>query len=554
MSSSVRLPAYRTVRKLVLVLVVALLMPVPASAERPPDPCGMLETVAFARSHLCTHGADAAPTAIDIRRAEAAVRDPSAPAPCVKTTTETNYTGGQRIRVLYGVPSDRVPSSADRALIPRWLAQASDALRASGGSQEYRFYCTGSPATVAVPSVVLDPIGADGLYTFEDLAASLSRLGFTNANMDYAVFVDQLGGAYPYAGQGSSEFDTQPEPALNTNNDGSIGKLALIKLDPGSGDYGALAFMHEVGHNLGAVQLNAPHSSGGAHCFDEYDTMCYYDGGSYFTDGGQIQYLCPTEVNPTSIWDCGKDDYYNATQVVVNTGGSYLEANWNLARSSWLSPAVGGPPVVTTPMFSFAGGVVTSTKTIRVMATWIANDSDGIASQQLQMRTGGGAWVTLAVVASARSYTTPIEFPAGPYNFRVRATDTQGHVSAWSKGRPFSLTQPVPTYSGTWNTATGSNFVDGTSRYSTSQGYAALKTFTGRAFAWVGSKGPEFGTSIVATDGVGIAATQQAATAQYRMVIQRSGWGIDGPHSVWVNCDATSGHPRCDVDAFVVMV
>jgi hypothetical protein len=545
-----------TLEKLLLVVVLALMMPVPASAtaERSPDPCGRLKAVPFAHSHLCTHGPDPAPTAIDINRAEVALGDPTAPAPCVKTASETNYTGGQRIRVLYGVPSDRTPSSTNRALIPRWLAQASDTLRASGGGQRYRFYCTGSPAVVAITSVTLDPIGADGLYTYEDLAASLTRLGLTNRNMDYAVFVDQVGGAYPYAGQGSLESDPQPEPALNDNNDASIGKLAFISLSPGSGDYDALVFMHEVGHNLGAVQHNSPHSSGAGHCYDEWDTLCYWDGGIYFTNGGEIQYLCPTDVQPTSIFDCGKDDYYSAAKVRVNPQGSYLETNWNLARSSWLSPVVGGPPVVTTPMVGFAGGAVTPTKGIKVIVRWMTLDSDGIASQQLQMQTGGGTWANVAVTPSARSYTSTIPFPSGPYNFRVRATDTKGNVSAWTTGSPFSLTQPTPTYSGTWNTATGANYVDGTTRYSTTQGYAALKTFTGRAFAWVGSMGPAFGTSTVATDGVGTSKTQQASTDLYRMVIQRSGWGITGPHSVWVNCDATVGHPRCDVDAFVVIV
>ena len=61
----------------------------------------------------------------------------------------------------------------------------------------------------------------------------MTRLGLTDNNMDYAVFVDQLGAAYPYSGQGSLESDTQPEPALNNNNDASVGKLALIRLDPG---------------------------------------------------------------------------------------------------------------------------------------------------------------------------------------------------------------------------------------------------------------------------------------------------------------------------------
>jgi hypothetical protein len=541
------------VKKLLLVLVVALILPVPASAERSPDPCGRLKAIPFAHSHLCTHGPDAAPTAIDIKLAEAALGVPPAPAPCVKTASETDYTSGQRIRVLYGVPSDRTPSTTNRALIPRWLAQASDALRDSGGKQAYRFSCAGSPAKVKITKVALDPVGADDLFTYEDLVASMTRLGLTDMNMDYAVFVDQLGGAYPYGGQGSLETDTQPEPALNNNNDASAGKLAFIKLEPGWGDYDAFAFMHEVGHNLGAVQVNSPHASGGSHCFDEYDTMCYNDGGTYFTNGGQLQFPCPMDVQPTSIWDCGKDDYYNASKVAVDPNGSYLEANWNVARSFWLSPVVGGPPVVTTPMFAFSGGVVTPTKNIKVIAEWTATDSNGIASQKLQMQTGAGPWVNIAITAGARSYTRPIAFPSGPYNFRVRATDTKGNVSAWTTGSPFSLTQPTPSYSGTWNTATGTDYVDGSTRYSTMEGYVALKTFTGRAFAWVGSKGPAFGTSTVATDGVGISATQEASTDRYRMVIQRSGWGVTGLHEVWVNCDATTGHRRCDVDTFVVM-
>ena len=38
--------------------------------------------------------------------------------------------------------------------------------------------------------------------------------------------------------------------------------------------------MHENGHNQGAVQYDAPYSTGdGAHCCDENDVMCYADGG-----------------------------------------------------------------------------------------------------------------------------------------------------------------------------------------------------------------------------------------------------------------------------------
>ena len=88
------------------------------------------------------------------------------------------------------------------------------------------------------------------------------------------------------------------------------------------------------------MQNSAPHASGGFHCYETYDTMCYNDGGSYFTGGGTLHASCP-DVSPTGMYafDCHGDDYYN----VAPAQGTYLADHWDVADSSWLTaPGVSG--------------------------------------------------------------------------------------------------------------------------------------------------------------------------------------------------------------------
>ena len=68
-------------------------------------------------------------------------------------------------------------------------------------------------------------------------------------------------------------YGTTPKEPGNANNS----SVSYARSDTGCWDY---AELHELFHNLGAVQLSAPHSSGGFHCTDEYDRMCYDDDGA----------------------------------------------------------------------------------------------------------------------------------------------------------------------------------------------------------------------------------------------------------------------------------
>jgi hypothetical protein len=105
---------------------------------------------------------------------------------------------------------------------------------------------------------------------------------------------------------------------------------------------------HEVMHNLGGVQLTAPHTSltpglsgSGGHCIDEYDVMCYADHDQK-NNLPPMTYVCGDEGLDLSRFDCGDDDYYNTNPAP----GSYLDTHWNAADNRFLiaGPDSGGPP------------------------------------------------------------------------------------------------------------------------------------------------------------------------------------------------------------------
>jgi hypothetical protein len=89
--------------------------------------------------------------------------------------------------------------------------------------------------------------------------------------------------------------------------------------------------LHELGHNIGAVNPNAPHDSGDWHCYSFQDVMCYEDGGPYFEGGGQMIGHCAQ--SPYWVFDCRKDDYWNPRR--PTTG--YFATHWNTADSPFLS-------------------------------------------------------------------------------------------------------------------------------------------------------------------------------------------------------------------------
>jgi antitoxin (DNA-binding transcriptional repressor) of toxin-antitoxin stability system len=116
--------------------------------------------------------------------------------------------------------------------------------------------------------------------------------------------------------------------------------------------------IHEISHNLGAVQRSAPHHSASWHCLDESDILCYDDDGS----GGFATY---NACNSTTgqLFDCNQDDYFNPSPAP----GSYLATHWNIYNSVFMCPvnscAPGGVPSAP-PSLATAASAAPDTKIV----------------------------------------------------------------------------------------------------------------------------------------------------------------------------------------------
>jgi hypothetical protein len=294
--------------------------------------CGTMDAIVIGGVTECTHGGDAPPPVLP----DAPAQSRSIPrAPC-----PGDGRSGPRVRVLLGVPADTTAPdpAATKSLLRQalYLADANlDAASTSVG-QHYRFFCR-HDRSVTITTVQLPAIGADTTYTFDDVTTGLTKQGFTKRSAIYATFVANIDCCYTYGGQGSMTSDDRANPSTNSNN-GSFPRYSMIRLGATfDATTLALVFQHETGHNMGAVQNSAPHTSGAFHCYETNDIMCYNDAGPYFTDGGLLVSVCPDlSTVGMYVFDCGGDDYYNAAPAA----STYLSDHWNVADSKWLT-AVG---------------------------------------------------------------------------------------------------------------------------------------------------------------------------------------------------------------------
>ncbi|WP_238015917.1 RICIN domain-containing protein [Dactylosporangium sp. AC04546] len=233
---------------------------------------------------------------------------------------------GKRVQVLYV----RDASTASRfnqylASFRTWSAGVDTIYNASaqetGGERHVRFVTT-PDCQVDVREVELP---AGGLNTFDATISGLKSLGYNRTDRKYMIF----GESKVYCGIGTFAGDTQPGAGNRSNGGPGYGRSD-------SGCWTASVAAHELGHNLGAVNNNAPNSSKAGHCLDEYDIMCYNDSG-----GLKTSVKCTDKAKDNRL-DCNHDDYYNTNP----SPGSYLANNWNVANNQFLIAGSGGtnPP------------------------------------------------------------------------------------------------------------------------------------------------------------------------------------------------------------------
>lgn len=150
---------------------------------------------------------------------------------------------------------------------------------------------------------------------YETIVSSARLAGF-DETQNYTIFFDSNGGGY--CGLANISRDSR----LIAGNGNNNGENYAVTYAPCW--YGRTP-MHENGHNMGAVQVEAPYSTGtGAHCYDQYDVMCYTpDGG----DRNQTheEFHCTDRIH----YDCRHDTYFDSRP----EGGEWLESHWNIGSA-----------------------------------------------------------------------------------------------------------------------------------------------------------------------------------------------------------------------------
>jgi hypothetical protein len=310
-------------------------------------------------SGTCVHGSDRARPGVDVTRPRsveelrASAYDEAPPAtpqtvPGVTTPTtdgsgvlvcDGDGVSGKRVQVLYVRTSD-VPSrfAALRDTLEQNALYADQQVNTSaaqtGGARHLRFVTAADGqggCTLDIQEVVVAP--PSGTFSFGDSVTKVKAAGYASKSRKYLMFVD----ADVLCGVGSMYSDDK----TGTGNLSDYYAAEYARVDTGCWHY---AEAHELIHNMGGVQDTAPHASLGGHCYDEYDVMCYSDGGDYFLgpdglsgtgDDGQMTYPCAG--SQSQLLDCGKDDYFSTAP----NAGSYLGTHWNVATSSYLiAPSV----------------------------------------------------------------------------------------------------------------------------------------------------------------------------------------------------------------------
>jgi hypothetical protein len=295
---------------------------------------------------LCTHGPDPAPDGVDVlqRRGPdtSAATAPVAGTAAATTSVPCYGTGsdGYRVQLIYARSSaatDRYATYA--ASFQAWAARVDDVANQSaaetGGTRHVRF------VTDAACSAVVDRVtlSASGASDFNTMISELRNLGYSRTDRKYLVWVD----ANVYCGiaQVYNDDSASPTPGANYSNGNTRVAGEVARVDNGCWGMSNSVEAHELMHNLGGVQLSAPHATPASHCTDDADRMCYADGSVAAT---AMQQLCAA--SHEALFDCNHDDYYNTNPAA----GSYLATHWNSANSVFLTAAApsSGPATTTT--------------------------------------------------------------------------------------------------------------------------------------------------------------------------------------------------------------
>ena len=197
------------------------------------------------------------------------------------------------------------------------------------------------------------------------------------------------------------------------------------------------------------------------------------------------------------------------------------------------------------------------TTAVPISIKWAGTDAtSGINHYDLEESIDGGAF---SLVSSPTTASATVNLnPGHSYRFEVRATDNAGNVSGFTAGPTFTLTAYQETasnitYTSGWTQQAVTGAYGGSVKFATVAGKKATLSFTGSQVAWVSTIASNRGSGSVSIDG-GAAATvsTHGTTTKPAMVVYTKTLAA-GTHSLVLKVLGTAGHPRVDVDAFLVI-
>jgi Pro-kumamolisin, activation domain len=217
------------------------------------------------------------------------------------------------------------------------------------------------------------------------------------------------------------------------------------------------------------------------------------------------------------------------------------------------------PKITAAPTLRIRNGVSDGGSAVLMAVSWNGSDAtSGINHYTLYQSKDGGAYT--AVDTTATTQFLKGLAPGHTYQFEVSATDNAGNTSARKAGPAYTLSlyqenSTKITYSTGWTrqALTGSN--GGDVKFASAAGKTATLAFTGTGqVGWISTLGPTRGSATVKLgSGSPTTINTNATTAKPAQMVSVLSPSGSGKHSLVISVVGTKGHPRVDVDAFVVL-
>ena len=217
------------------------------------------------------------------------------------------------------------------------------------------------------------------------------------------------------------------------------------------------------------------------------------------------------------------------------------------------------PPTVSGPVAEVALNAQLGTSKIPLLVTWSAADPSGIDSYELQQKKNSGSWKTISLPSPTATEVTLNRRKRYTYTYRVRATDTNGNTSIYSVGPAFKLIAKQEKaaaiqYTGLWRRKSMSSAYGHYVKFAKASTARASFAFTGREVAWIAPRAARRGQADVYIDGVYVSTVDlYSVSLDPRRAVFTASWSTSGSHTLEIRVRGTSGRPRVDLDALVVL-